>query len=55
MADAGFPFTKVLPDSLYNNLCRPQLTFKKEVTDQTKMLLDGQQWTACVDHVIMAW
>ena len=33
----------------------PQLTFKKEVTDQSKMLLDGQQWAACLDHVLMAW
>ena len=25
------------------------------MTDQSKMLLDGQQWAACVDHVLMAW
>ena len=37
------------------NCCVSQLTFKKEVTDQSKMLLDGQQWAACVDHVMMAW
>ena len=43
-------------DSLaYNRVSGHLLALKREVCEQSKMLLDGRQWTACVDHALMAW